>query len=100
MRRCPFPWGQTFFGLQPSDRENFLESVFLLMYYGGFTYSECYKLPTQYRTWFIDRINREFKKAAGKDTAQTRAAHQNDPSSRSTRGMSRQTGPSRTRRFT
>ncbi len=70
------------------------------MYYGGFTYSEAYKIPTRYRVWFIDRINKEFKKAAAQGAESSRAAHNNDPGSRSMRGMSRQTGPSRTRRFT
>ncbi len=70
------------------------------MYYGGFTYSECYKIPTSYRKWFIDRINKEFKKSSGDGEAQSRGAHQNSPTSRAMRGMSRQTGPSRTRRFT
>ena len=32
------------------------------MRYGGFSYSECYKLPVQYRTWFIDRIVKEVSK--------------------------------------
>jgi len=70
------------------------------MYYGGFTYSEAYKIPTRYRVWFIDRINKEFKKAAGTGNESSRASHNNDPGSRAMRGMSRQTGPSRTRRFT
>lgn len=70
------------------------------MYYGGFTYSEAYKIPTRYRAWFIDRINKEFKKAAGKGSDSSRAAHSNDPRSRADRGMARQSGPSRTRRFT
>jgi hypothetical protein len=71
------------------------------MYYGGFTYSEAYKLPIQYRNWFIDRINKEFKKAADQgEAAQSRAAHQNDPTTRALSGHSRAEGPSRIRRFT
>ncbi len=71
------------------------------MYYGGFTYSEAYRLPIQYRNWFIERINTEFKKSAESgDGAQTRAAHQNDPGTRAMSGHSRTEGPSRIRRFT
>jgi len=71
------------------------------MYYGGFTYTEAYKLPIQYRNWFIDRINKEFKKSAeAGESAQTRAAHQNDPTSRAMMGNSRTESPSRIRRFT
>jgi len=70
------------------------------MYYGGFTYSECYKIPTRYRVWFIDRINREFKRSADNNVDASRAAHTNDPSSRGMMGMARQVRPSRTRRFT
>ena len=71
------------------------------MYYGGFTYTEAYKLPITYRKWFIDRINQEFKKAAeAGQQAQTRAAHQNDPMTRTLTGKSRGESPSRIRRFT
>jgi hypothetical protein len=100
-RRSAFPWAQPFFGLTPSDKEIYLEEAFLLMYYGGFTYTEAYKLPITYRKWFIDRINKEFKKAteAGEDP-QTRASHQGDSMSRMLSGKSRGEMPSRIRRFT
>ena len=90
-----------FFGLTPSDKEIFLEHAFLLMYYGGFTYSECYKLPIPYRTWFIERINKEFQKAQdeGSNTS-SRAAHHNDAALRQLQGMARGETPARMRRFT
>ncbi len=90
-----------FFGLTPTDREIFLEHSFLLMYYGGFTYSECYKLPIAYRVWFIDRINKEFKKAqeAG-EQANSRAAHHNQSDIRKLQNFARGETPSRMRRFT
>jgi len=71
------------------------------MYYGGFTYTEAYKLPITYRKWFIERINKEFKKSADDgDQGQTRASHQNDAMTRALTGKSRGEGPSRIRRFT
>ncbi len=70
------------------------------MYYGGFTYSECYKIPTRYRVWFIDRINKEFKKSSDNNADASRGAHNNDAVTRGMSGMTRQVGPSRTRRFT
>ena len=100
-RRWAFRWAHRFFGLTPSDREIYLEQAFLLMYYGGFTYSEAYKLPVQYRRWFIERINKEFKKSTdANEQPQTRAAHQNDPTSRILNGNSRSESPARIRRFT
>jgi hypothetical protein len=70
------------------------------MYYGGFTYTECYKIPIRYRNWFIDRINKEFKKASDSQKNASRASHDNDPMSRMLGGKSRTSGPSRSRRFT
>ena len=55
-------WGPTFFGLRPSDSEIFLEPAFLLMRYGGFTFSEAMSLPLSWREWFISRINMEYEK--------------------------------------
>ena len=52
-----------FFGLTPSDKEIYLEYIFVLMYYMGFTYNEAYRLPLWQRTWFVDRLNKEFNKA-------------------------------------
>jgi hypothetical protein len=90
--------GQAFFGLTPSDREYFLEQSFLLMYYMGFSYWECYNIPVQYRIWFITRLNKELSRASEKGSP-TRAAHQNDPQTRAMLGMNRGETPARLRRF-
>jgi hypothetical protein len=74
------------------------------MYYGGFTWTETMKLPVSYKKWFIDRISKELTRTddsgQSQPVAQTRALHQNDPSTRTMQGLTRAEGPSRTRRFT
>ena len=85
-----------FFGLTPNDKEVFLEPIFLLMYYMGFTYEEGMKLPIWKRTWFIDRFVKEIEKSQG----QSRAAHTNDPTTRTLMGQHRQNPPAKLRRFT
>jgi len=71
------------------------------MYYMGFTYNEAYRLPLWQRTWFVDRLNKEFNKAnENGEPAMSRAAHANDPESRSMMGMARGHSPARLRRFT
>lgn len=86
-----------FFGLTNSTKEIYLEQIFLLMYYMGFTYVEGYNLAIWQRHWFIKRLNQELK--ASKD-AGSRAAHQNDAESRALMGRHRAQTPSKLRRFT
>ena len=97
MRRFKCPWGRPSFGLTPEDKTIFLEHCFLLMYYGGFTYTDVYSLPIRYREWFIVRINKEFESS---NKQQSRGAHQNTPDARAMQGMARTESPSRLRRFT
>ena len=73
------------------------------MYYMGFTYREAYDLAIWQREWFLDRLNKEITKtneANGGQGASTRAAHQNDPGTRSMQGRHRSQVPARLRRFT
>ena len=73
------------------------------MYYMGFTYKECYDLPIWQRSWFLDRLNREIQKTNENNNGQgasSRAAHQNDPSTRAMQGRHRSQVPARLRRFT
>lgn len=67
----------------------------MLMYYLGFSYSEAMSLPVWQRKWFIDRIVTEMKNANA-----SRAAHDNDATSRAMRGTARDTVPAKLRRFT
>ena len=69
------------------------------MYYTGFTYTESYNLPIWQRVWFIERINKEFKKSEKGDSG-SRAAHDNSPEAREMAGRARSAVPSKLRRFT
>lgn len=84
------------FGLTPNDKEMFLEVIFLLMYYMGFSYDEAYNLPLWQREWFIKRINKEIKASQG----QSRSAEANNPEARALMGRARAQVPSKLRRFT
>lgn len=99
--RSTCPSGPDFFGLGPSDQDIFLEPAFLLMYYGGFSFTEAWNLPVTWRRWFIERINAEFEKSKGEEGGGgSRGAHQNTPDVRQLQGMARAQTPSRLRRFT
>ena len=91
-----------FFGLTPNDKEIFLEQIWTLMYYIGFTYTEAYRLPIWQRIWFIQRTNQEFKQSSERNDghAETRAAHTNSPEQRVLSGKARPFAPARNRRFT
>ena len=90
-----------FFGLSPSDKEIFLEHIFALMYYCGFTYNEVYNIPIWQRVWFIKRLNKEIKRANDQQgDASTRAAHHNSPDTRAMQGRMRNQVPANLRRFT
>jgi hypothetical protein len=84
-----------FFGLTPTDREIYLEHSFLLMYYMGFSYWECYNLPIQYRVWFLQRLQKELK-----GSNDSRAAHANSPDARTMTNKARGQVPAKLRRFT
>ena len=67
----------------------------------GFSYYEVYNIPVWQRTWFIQRINKEFMKAAEKKApVQSKAAHTNTAESRALMGNHRQQVPAKLRRFT
>ena len=84
-----------FFGLTPTDREIYLEHSFLLMYYMGFSYWECYNIPIQYRVWFIQRLQRELKQSND-----SKAAHDNSAEQRALAGKHHTNAPAKLRRFT
>jgi hypothetical protein len=77
-----------------------MEPAFLLIYYGGFTWSEIRNMPVFYKRWFIERINRELTRTSESGQTQSRALHQNSPETRSMQGRAREQSPSRLRRFT
>ena len=98
--RYGYRWVPAFFGLTPNDREIYLEQSFLLMYYMGFSYWECYNIPITYRAWFITRLNKELKRGSDKENTPTRALHQNDAQTRALMGLQRGETPARLSRFT
>jgi hypothetical protein len=71
------------------------------MYYMGFSYVEAYNIPVWQRRWFIQRINKEFMRAAeANQPSQSKAAHTNTAETRALMGNQRQEVPARLRRFT
>ena len=90
-----------FFGLTSNDKEIYLEPIFLLMYYLGFTYKDAYHLPVYQRYWFIKRLNKELKQSSDGESPQGSRAHQdNTAQTRSLMGRHREQTPARLRRFT
>jgi len=89
-----------FFGLTPNDKEIYLEQIFLLMYYMGFSYNEGYSLPIWQRVWFIQRINKEIKQSNEKNAPTSNAAHDNTPEARAMMDKQRHHVPAKLRRFT
>ena len=73
---------------------HFLEQIFLLMYYSGFSYRDAYNLPVWQRVWFIERINKEITKSQGQNRGHEA------PQDRATQGKHRAFAPSNQRRFT
>ena len=65
------------------------------MYYLGFTYADAYNQPIWQRIWFIQRLNEELKKSQS-----SKAAHHNDPTTRTLQGRQRPQVPARHRKFT
>ena len=86
-----------FFGLGPGDREKVLiEQTFLLMYYGGFTWTEATTtVPVAYKSMFIDRISKEISRSSEKGETMSRGMHQNTPELRELMGRSSAHTPSR-----
>ena len=69
------------------------------MYYMGFTYVEVYNIAVWQRLWFIERINKELKKANEAQSGASRSAQGNTAEARAMMGRSRAQVPSKLRRF-
>ena len=83
-----------------NDLSRIEEKIFLLMYYGGFTYTEARSLPIYKALWYVERINKEFKKTNDEGDPASRGAHNNTPETREMQGRNRTNVPSRLTRFT
>jgi len=44
--------------------QNVYEQFFLLKYHGGWSFIEAYNLPVKLRTWFMKRLQKQFKQEA------------------------------------
>ncbi len=66
----------------------------------GFTYTEVYNIPLWQRIWFLERLNKEIKRANEDQSGASRAAHNNSPDARAMMGRARNQVPSKLRRFT
>jgi len=54
----------TFFGLSSKYMEAVYEQFFLLKHFGSWSFIEAYNLPVGLRTWFIERLQRQFEEEA------------------------------------
>ena len=51
-----FPLQPTFFGLNDEYIEGVYEEIFILKYYGNWSFIESYNLPIGLREWFVKRL--------------------------------------------
>ena len=51
----------TFFGLSEKYMANVYEQFFLLKHHGGWSFIEAYNLPVGLRTWFLNRLVKQFE---------------------------------------
>ncbi len=102
-RRLPYQSVLPFFGLTPEHKESLiLEPLFILMYYGGFTYTEAYNLPVRYKLWFVNRIAKELKRSQEGEAPQgDRTPSSNTPETAALLGRVKSANTAaRNRRFT
>ena len=52
---------RSFFGLNDKYAEKVYETFFLLKYHGGWSFTEAYNLPVVIRTWFLNRLVKQFE---------------------------------------
>ena len=52
---------RTFFGLSEDYSENVYEQFFFLKYHGGWSFTEVYNLPIGLRSWFVQRLVKQFE---------------------------------------
>ena len=58
------PSERTFFGLTSKYMENVYEQFFLLKHFGGWSFIEAYNLPIGLRTWFVERLQKQYEDEA------------------------------------
>lgn len=69
-----FPMENDFFGLSPEYKQNMMDEIFLIGYYGkgGITRDDAYNMPVYERRWTMERISEEVDK---KNKAEKAAAN-------------------------
>lgn len=55
---------RTFFGLTSKFMEGVYEQFFILKHFGGWSLTEAYSLPVGLRTWFVERLKKQFEEEA------------------------------------
>ena len=55
---------RTFFGLTSKFMEGVYEQFFILKHFGGWSLPEAYSLPIGLRSWFVERLKKQFEEAA------------------------------------
>ena len=53
---------RTSFGLNSEYIESVYETIFMLKHYGNWSFAEAYSLPIKIRSWFANRLVKEFEK--------------------------------------
>jgi hypothetical protein len=76
-----------FFGLTPSNKDVYLDQIFLLVYHLGFSYKDAYSCPVWQRLWFIHRLKQEFEEAKKNNNPPARARNQTKGSKTFTRSF-------------
>jgi len=59
-----FPSELAFFGLTSKYIEAIYEQLFLLKHFGGWSFMEAYNLPIGLRTWFVERLQKQYDEEA------------------------------------
>lgn len=59
-----FQWERTFFGLSSKFMEAVYEQFFILKHFGGWSLTEIHSLPIALRTWFVNRLRKQFEEEA------------------------------------
>ena len=97
----PLPRNYDFFGISIADKEAlFLEPMFLLGYYFGFSYGDYLHFPLSSRKWLVKRIEKEIKDSQNQNDVKAKGAHLNSPDTRALTNRSRTTVPAKLQRFT
>lgn len=92
-----------FFGLTPADKVPvILEGNFNLIYYMGFSLTECRNLPVIEKRWYLERMLQEINKSHNTEdgSTQSRGVQHNTSDMRNLQNRTHSNPPAKLRRFT